>query len=71
MWPNMTEGMWPSDGRQQDPKDVTLSLVNSRLRDYPPWNEDFRTWKWMIGRSGFLLGMAHFQVRTVSFREGI
>ena len=28
------------------------------------------TWKWMIGRRSFPFGMAYFQVRTVSFREG-
>ena len=38
---------------------------------YPLWNEHFRTWKWMVGRRSFPLGMAFWQVRTVSFREGM
>ena len=29
-----------------------------------------RTWKMVVGRRSFPFGMAHFQVRTVSFREG-
>ena len=30
----------------------------------------FCTWKWMIGRWSFPFGMAYFQGRTVSFKEG-
>ena len=30
-----------------------------------------RTWKWMVGRLLTFWGPAYFQVRTVSFREGI
>ena len=38
---------------------------------YTPLKLTVRTWKWMVGRRSFPVGMASWQVRTVSFREGI
>ena len=43
-----------------------------RCGNYPPWeNSHCRTWKnLMVGMRSVPFGMAYFQARTVSFREG-
>ncbi len=45
----------------------------TRFVMYPPWNIlklTACTWKWMLGIRSFPFGMAYFQGRHVSFREG-
>ena len=39
-------------------------------RSLPSLKLTVRIWKWMVGIRLFPFGMAYFQVRTVSFREG-
>ena len=36
---------------------------------YPPWNQQQKPWKWMVGIRSFPVGKVHFQVQTVSFTE--
>ena len=47
-----------------------LSLKMKGRNTLPETNSK-NTWRWMVGRRSFPFGMAYFQGRTVSFREGI
>ncbi len=50
---------------------VKIFVPSGQCFWYPiPETNSKRTWKWIVGIRSLPFGMANFQVRTVSFREG-